>query len=178
MKKIQIKNTGGKGCILLRTILFFYPLTPVYATDGCTSQECGSTPSIDNCDVTQNTIFNTGVYSLANGVDICANNIVLDCNSSTLKGSEVDNSIGIFIRNRNNVTVIRCNVNNYTNGIELFNSTDSNISGNNLFFSRFGLFAHDSSNNNTILNNVASNNLLGITVEFSSKHNLVKNNSV
>lgn len=78
-----MKNNGA----LLFIILIFSTLTINFAlaTNGCNANdvECGSTPT-DNCNVRQNTIFNSGTYNISNGVDICANNVVLDCNGTTL----------------------------------------------------------------------------------------------
>ncbi|MBI3623897.1 hypothetical protein HY212_07510 [Candidatus Pacearchaeota archaeon] len=107
----------------------YSPLTTtsieIIASNGCNiaDAECGSVPT-DNCDVRQNTTFTPGTYNLPNGIDVCANEIVLDCNGSTI--ISVNYPINIYLINGS--TIKNCNLTN--NGIDLL-ASNFNVIANN-----------------------------------------------
>lgn len=123
----DILKASGWFLVIFSGILFILlNQTSVFATNGClqTDPECGSNPT-DNCDVRQNTTFDRDVYNLTNGIDICANNIVLDCNGSILIGNgtffyatQVYNlPNGITLNNITGATIKNCNISNYLDQI-------------------------------------------------------------
>ena len=86
MNKTVIRRSILLALILLvffSFLIFIFSIKIVSAANGCGvgDPECGSNPA-NNCDITQNTTFNTNKYILPNGVDICAHNIILNCNNS------------------------------------------------------------------------------------------------
>ena len=164
--KIYFKN------ILLLLPILFFTFELVSAGNGCNiaDPECGPNPS-NNCDVRQNTTFNPGTYNLPNGIDVCAHNIVLDCNGSTLTGSANDPPISLIYINGS--TIKNCI---FVGGrsIDLL-SSNSNIIANN----SAGISVRYS-NYNLIKNNNASHNFdeSGVAgIEFyTSDYNILESN--
>ncbi len=121
--------------------------------------ECGSTPT-NGCDITQNTTFIYGNYTLVNGVNLMASNITLDCSGSTLIGSGFVFSGINVLGNRDSNIIKNCNVEGYISGV---------------FFNRF--IGSEAPNDNRIVNNSFRNNTYGVYFRSNSNHNLVLNNS-
>jgi parallel beta-helix repeat protein len=89
-------------------------------------------------------------------------NIVLDGNGYTLRGN--GNSTGLFLKNRNGVTVKNMEISGFQYGIRLFaedfmsmNSTGNTLSDNLLTGNAYGIYISYSSNN-ILRNNHMSNN--------------------
>ncbi len=81
--------------------------------------QCGSIPT-NGCDANVNVTFTPGTYNLPNGIDVCLDNIIVNCNGATLVG-QGDNSIGITVH-KSNVTIENCNLREYyTEGIRVQN---------------------------------------------------------
>jgi parallel beta-helix repeat protein len=109
-------------------------------------------------------------YTIASERD----NIVLDGGGYTLTGN--GNSTGIFILNRNGVTVRNMEVSNFYHGIRIIaesymgmTSSNNNLSGNSLTNNEYGVYI-SSSYNNVLRNNSMNNNKhnFGITGGFLS----------
>ncbi len=64
------------------------------------------------------------------GLEIGADNIVLDCAGHTIKGTGVVESNGVRVSDRSGVTVKNCNVVNFFDGFRL-NFSDANILADN-----------------------------------------------
>ena len=112
---------------------------------------------IDGINITNNTAFCTGNYNLPNGVNINANNVIINCNSSSINGSNIVGSIGIKLKGEN-VTLINCKIQNYHQGINLDDSADPRS---------YNLF-----------NSTVSNNIFGLTtfLREGNAANLTENN--
>lgn len=92
-----------------------------------------------NCTPSENKVYNEScvmpyntVYSLADaGVDgaiyIGANNIILDCNGSTLQGSNTGIGINILSSYLTNVTIKNCEIYDYDTAIYLVNGSSWNV---------------------------------------------------
>jgi parallel beta-helix repeat protein len=93
----------------MKWILVVSTLLLISISFSANAQECGSTPT-DGCEITQDTIFTFGSYNLPNGIEIKADNIVLDCNNSTLIGDGSNNCIRM--ENRSGVVIRNCNFKN------------------------------------------------------------------
>ena len=103
---------------------------------------------------------------------INSSNIVLDCNGATLNGNGTGN--GIYIGNKNNVTIRNCNATKYNAGIYLNDSSSNIIADNALNSNEYGILL-DTSSNNKLTGNVAnSNNLCGISLKFSHNNTIFK----
>jgi parallel beta-helix repeat protein len=98
-------------------------------------------------------------------------NVVLDGAGYTLTG--LGNSTGIFLKNRNGVTVRNMRITGFTYGIRLFaedfmggTSADNTLSGNILENNEYGIYMSYSSNN-LLRNNQMSNNKNNFWIEGS-----------
>ncbi|MBU0530153.1 MAG: right-handed parallel beta-helix repeat-containing protein [Nanoarchaeota archaeon] len=145
--------------------------------------ECNSTPT-DGCVVSQDTTFTTGTYDLPNGIFITADDITLDCNGATLRGSASVSAAGIFIGSQSGNTVKDCRIINYDKdaasaGIWLSGASSNNFIDNIIEYNRHGIWLTASSNSNTIKNNkVNGNNGDGIKIAGSSSNTIYQNNII
>ncbi len=156
-----------KAKILILIALFIF----LGFIDNSFAVECGSTPT-DNCDVTQNTTFNTGTYSLSSGIEIEGDYITLDCNNSVLIGNKSGIfSVGIKIWGDHDFNTIKnCQIKNYSgygglllNGYDVGVRAENNKIISNLFEDntegmRMGSVAYFT----TISDNLFKNNAKGI----------------
>ncbi len=151
----------------MKKILFFLlvlgfllvNINGVFATNGCRSSDpiCGPAPT-DNCDVRANTIFNPGTYNLPNGIDICANNIILDCDGALLSGSASNKQLlGIYLESLQGITIRNCNVQGYFSGFSLNSPSYSNFTSNTAYNNSYVGFA-SAGTQNTFTSNTAYNN--------------------
>ncbi|MDD5340060.1 MAG: right-handed parallel beta-helix repeat-containing protein, partial [Candidatus ainarchaeum sp.] len=111
---------------------------------------------------------------------IAGSNIVFDCNGRSITNNgTAGNTTGIFLNGSlNNVTIKNCNVNNYTYGIDVYNSNNSVVINNNVRYSGSrGIEVEWNSNFNTLINNTANNNLYGFDILVSSNNNLTNNSA-
>jgi parallel beta-helix repeat protein len=122
----------------------FFPFSCVVPTDGMV--------------LTKDTTFCTGTYNLPNGINIGADNVVLDCNEAVIEGDRTQKGI-----QTNNVEVIikNCVIKNFTTGIK---SNGGNNRIQNNIISKSSYFAIGVGNNNSILNNELRDNKNGIDV--------------
>ena len=121
--------------------------------DGAIGPDCDCLAALDNLRINTNTKFCSDTFNLPNGINIYANDIMLDCNGATLIGS--NNGRGIYISNYDNVIVKNCNVQNYEYGIYLTGSaTYNNITSNIVSDNEYGIYLDGTSvNYNIIWNN-------------------------
>ena len=169
--------------------IFLIAIFLVINAKSSSATECGSVP-VDNCDITQNTTFTQGNYSLPNGINIRASNIVLDCNGSILNGTKAFNSYGIESNGDYDDNLITdCTVMNYDVGIFLrggdYNGPDRDkILGNILEYNDDGIYMltkvrYSEVSKNTIQNNYEKGIHLGFSnyVEFNKiwNNNFINN---
>lgn len=141
--------------------------------------------------INEDTTLTSDVFQ---SIEITAPNVVLDCAGHSVNGE--DSGIGIFVPNKNGVTVKNCAVNNFTRGIYYFfshngaihdnsgnspfsisldNSTTNTIAGNNFSHPLFGIAIRSSSNDNAVSANVISDALMGILIGRSSNNHIFNN---
>ncbi|MBS3165125.1 right-handed parallel beta-helix repeat-containing protein, partial [Candidatus Woesearchaeota archaeon] len=75
-------------------------------------QSCTSVPT-NGCDLTQDTTLILGTYFLPNGMDATTDNVRLNCNGATIRGSNVEGEHGVLGVFRTNVTVRNCRFEDY-----------------------------------------------------------------
>ncbi|MBI2630053.1 S8 family serine peptidase [Candidatus Pacearchaeota archaeon] len=150
----------------------------------CENGVCKSSSCIiptNGMTITQNTIFCRGNHSLPNGINISTNNIVLDCNSSSIRGnldgkSYVANNQGIKI-SATNVTIKNCEISNYSHGIASYSdNTYSNKIINNII--KWNFRGIDATNRQNIFNNSIKDNVVGVSISANHPDVLVNYNDL
>ncbi|WGM89490.1 MAG: NosD domain-containing protein [Candidatus Bathyarchaeum tardum] len=137
-------------------------------------QSDGNVSSTDN--VTVPITKNGHVYSLTD--DIVGHTIVVDCDDVTVDGAGYviqgnGNSTGVFIKNRNGITVQNMQISNFYYGIQLLSDPTFRISGNhtllgnNLTNNHYGIEIV-SSTGNTLRHNQMNSNNYGFKVTYSA----------
>ena len=134
----------------------------------------------DGMTITSDTMFCSGTYNLPNGINIGADNIVLDCSGATLNATlsrpnDTSPGSGIILSGRTGVTVKNCNVQGYEYGIHLHSSSNNILTGNNASSNWYGIFLLASSSNILTGNNASSNHWNGIYLHSSSSNTLRNN---
>jgi len=90
--------------------------------------------------------------------------ITLDCNLINLTGN--NSGYGIYIEDKNNITVRNCNVNNYSIGIYYENSSDSYLLNNSIGFCDYGIRLSET--DNTIIKYNLMSNISTRAVQFTN----------
>ncbi|MGD0977568.1 MAG: PQQ-binding-like beta-propeller repeat protein [Candidatus Bathyarchaeia archaeon] len=116
------------------------------------------------------------ITSVADGIVIERDNIVLNGAGYTLMGS--GNGTGIELDKRTNVTVTNITIRNFGCGVWLASSSGNTLSGNNVTANnQYGILLNSSSNNVLSSNNV-TNSTHGIELSVSSNNFIFHNNFV
>jgi parallel beta-helix repeat protein len=97
------------------------------------------------------------VTSTADGIVVERDNIIIVGAGYTLQGTSRFKGKGIVISGRYNVTVKNINIQNFAFGIDLFESSNSNITGNNIANNGCGIDLGFSLNNSITGNSIANN---------------------
>ena len=105
--------------------------------------------------ISTNTVLDSDLICSNAGLFITASGITLDCNGHSITGS--GSYVGISMDIINSATVKNCEISNFTNGFDLFQSNNNNLLNNTLHSNVYGfyLFLSDS---NKIKYNLAKNN--------------------
>lgn len=113
-----------------------------------------------------------------------ADDIVLDCNGTTLTGIFSAGSIGIYENGNDNLTVKNCNVSGYDYGISLRGSSNSNISNNTLGSCINDAIRFREGDDSVIVNNriqgntTSPGNLVGINLLVGADRNIIEHNNI
>jgi hypothetical protein len=155
-------------------------------------------------DLTNCSILSTpgGFYNLTQDItnssnttcmNVTADNVTLDCGGRMIDGTDAGSSYGIYMKNRKNITIRNCSMNDWYDGIYMNLTYNSTASYNNLTSSTID-FELTNSNYNNITDNYAESisgtsiyivnssynyigytrlksNNVGISLESSSKNN-------
>jgi parallel beta-helix repeat protein len=133
-------------------------------------------PPTTPIDTTDNVTY-TFAGKLDEEIVVQRNNIVIDGNGYTLRGS--GSEIGLSLPGVSNVTIRNTMIINFTYGIWLDFSYDSTLSSNSATTNQcLGIYLGHSSNNTLSGNNVTTNNGDGIKLEYSSDNNTLSGNNV
>jgi len=102
------------------------------------------------------------------------NNIIIDGAGYTVQGT--GSGTGIDLSDRSNVTLKNVEVTNFTYGIFLNSSSNNHVTGNTASNNWAGIYLSYSSNNNVLTGNTASNNdIHGIYLKSSSNNHVTGN---
>lgn len=120
------------------------------------------------------------VENINGSIDVERDNIVVDGAGHTLQGPGGYNSTGIYLLDRNNVTIMNTEIKTFGwAGIYLVNSSGNTIFGDNITGNGEGIWLTSWSNNNTICHNIIANNRGNwIRPSFSYGNRIYHNNFV
>jgi hypothetical protein len=163
-------------------VLFLFSI--IFCISSVYSFECGSTPN-NNCDITNNTIFNPGDYFLPSGITIYGNDTVVNCNGARLIGTfDFTQNVGpMFTLEGSRIKIINCIMLNISDaGIDVQKGNghiiENNKMINNYQRSTDAAIKNVQSQNLIIKNNIIDNFENGIVGEFKDIeiiHNEIKN---
>ncbi len=168
---------GGKHIAILIFFLIFVNVHTINASN----VSCGNTILEDtvldsdlNC---QDTLFSTAL-------NIGANDITLDCNSHIIVGTGPSPSVfanGILAKNKANIIIKNCNIQNSGSGIRLEATNNSILINNTAINNNIGFHLKSASYNLFSFNKAINNNAGSSLNLFSSyntfTHNIAENNS-
>ncbi|RJS68917.1 hypothetical protein CW693_03645, partial [Candidatus Bathyarchaeota archaeon] len=117
------------------------------------------------------------IASNANGIVVERDQILLDGANQMISGKKTHESRGIDLSGRINVTVKNVQIENFTYGILVWESSNCTILGNNLIGNDIGIALSVSSNNTyTIGNTIIANHFAGVWLYKSIKNTISRNN--
>jgi parallel beta-helix repeat protein len=111
------------------------------------------------------------------GIVIERDNMTLDGAGYTLQGTLVP-STGIYILQRNNITIQGLKIRGFFNGILLNNTRNSRILENSITNSTYCVYFLSSNHNSVEANNVTTEMVCGITLTVSSNYNSISGNNI
>jgi len=115
--------------------------------------------------------------NLTETIQIASNDITLDGNGRTLTGSGT--GYGVYLDGRTGVTIKNLTVKMFSVGIYLYDSSNNNVLiNNNASSNTRGISLEMSSSYNTLTANIANNNGKGIELAYSSNNNILTSNTV
>lgn len=113
-------------------LMLLAALVPAVAADECID-------AYDLMPVTQTMILCNRAYDVPGGVVIATSNITFDCNGAIIRGTGVQQGVGITLENVEGVDVKNCNLLNYETGFLLKNSNRNHVHQNNLLKDSIGV---------------------------------------
>ncbi len=163
--------------LLLVAIIFLTLAVPVNA--------CTDLSGLNQTSINQSTTLCLDTYEMnvSSGyvaINIVTSGITLDCNRSTIIGSNSSGSYGIYIQpNVNNVIVQNCVVQKYGYGITAKSNYGNTILNNTVQNNvDRGIFIKTSDSNLIEKNVVKQNTQHGISLDYLSNNNIVTNNTI
>jgi parallel beta-helix repeat protein len=137
--------------------------------------------SSSNNSIVGNMFANDGLvvwYSYGNVVeDNFVNGKPLVCFEGA-SGVKIENAGQVIVIDCDNINVENLNLSHTSIGIELWNTTNTKITGNNVANNWHGIWLCYSSNNSVVGNNITANNEDGIYLWYSSNNVIYHNNFV
>ena len=113
------------------------------------------------------------VTSDADGIVVERDNILVDGSGFAVEGTGATFSNGIYLEERNNVTIQNTNITTFDYGIGFSSSSNNSISGNNITNNTWhGIFLASSSNNSINGNTITNNSICDIYLLYSSNNSI------
>jgi parallel beta-helix repeat protein len=155
-------------------------IQPAFATILLTSlgwdDGSGNDPEVGKWD--QVTKTGTLTKNVSQMIQIVNNGIILDGDGFTITG--LDTGDGVFVQDKEYITIKNLNVQNFATGIHLASCQNSTLIGNTASGNNIGILLATGttgiSMNNTLIGNTASNNDYGIRL-YSSRYDTLTNNT-
>ncbi|MEM2972356.1 MAG: PKD domain-containing protein [Candidatus Bathyarchaeia archaeon] len=129
-------------------------------------------PPTANITTLDKIIYNfTGDFS--GSIVIERDNIILDGAGHVLQGTDV--GVGIYLSDRNNVTIKNVNIKNFECGVWFDRSYYNNIINSSIMTNLYGVRFCSSSHSNILMSNI-KNNAYGVWFDYSSYNNILRSN--
>ena len=113
------------------------------------------------------------VTSDADGIVVERDNILVDGSGFAVEGTGATFSNGIYLEQRNNVTIQNTNITTFDYGIGFSSSSNNSISGNNITNNTWhGIFLASSSTNSINGNTITNNSICDIYLLYSSNNGI------
>lgn len=198
--KYACKNSlrGRESVARLARLIFFALVFSIFGA--LTAEEARAAKVIRHLrdDATGGDCTQVGIWSAAtktctlggNTTDlfsIDSNNITLDGNGYTITGTntgidryETGGGIAVNVVGRSGVTIRNVKITRFDYGVDLYNTNSSTVTGVTAINSAWAGISLTGANNNTLTNNVISNNNIdtGICVGFASSNNEISGNQI
>jgi len=105
--------------------------------------------------------------------------ILVSCNSIRVENLSLSNTIvGVQLWNTNNTIISGNNITNNDRGVYLEYSYNNSISGNNIANNWYGIEIRHHSSNNVVSGNNIANNWYGIEIDLHSSNNTISRNNI
>jgi len=129
----------------------------------------------DSLIISNDTTFCPGSFSLAEGMIVNNDNIIIECNNTMITGK--DEGYGLLINKRKGNIIRKCIIQGFQMGIALQSSNQNQIVGNIILENEIGIFISASNGNKIFSNIILNNSKNGITLS-DSKENTITGNAI
>ncbi|MCX6772956.1 MAG: S8 family serine peptidase, partial [Candidatus Micrarchaeota archaeon] len=118
----------------------------------------------------------TSSYSCANGYNMTAANITLDCAGNTITGTNTTGTAGVYT-DQYFTTIKNCNIRDFYYGVHLQDGSGTTASNSTVTGNAYGIFLYQASNNKIINSTFTSGIGFGIFF-YSGLNHISSNNSI
>ncbi|MFC1728019.1 alpha/beta fold hydrolase [Nanoarchaeota archaeon] len=149
-------------------------------TDGCGVLDCDDTdssvrPPTNGENINESTTFCPGTYNLSDGINLNASNIVVICNNTIIQRTPYGGN-AVDIDGVVNATIQDCTFRNYSYGVVLWNTNNSNVINNIINNTQFdAIYLSYAYDNNVINNTVLDTNQYATYLQYSYRNNIINN---
>ncbi|HVP17299.1 MAG TPA: NosD domain-containing protein [candidate division Zixibacteria bacterium] len=160
------------------------PQTVFINSDGSVSPSSAPISNVGHNDTYTFYTLNGNIsYPTYNGIIVERNKIIIDGNGYSVQGNNngnlYDQSVGLNLTDMSNVLIENANIENFHNGIYLYDSNSNSITDDHATANEEGIYL-DSSSHNTVSGNTATgqtSNASGIYLVYSNYDTVVGNNA-
>jgi len=118
-------------------------------------------------------------HGLSCCVDFGADKIVFDCDGHTITQTAGNDQCGIRSEGKNNIAIKNCILEDFTSSaINLIDTSGSLITNNEIHFGGNSISLDNSAHNEISYNTILDSGYIGISVQYRSNFNIIKNNRV
>ncbi len=169
--------TGIMVLLLVSISVSTFRVCPVKAATTIYIRADGNIDPSDASISTMDNVTYTFTSNIVGSIVVERNDTIIDGEEYALQGTGANESRGIDLTRRTNVTVQNTRISNFTYGIWLELCSDSRIIGNSITANKnIGILLRSSWSNGISGNSVTANGGYGVALYASSDNNIVENN--
>jgi cysteine-rich repeat protein/parallel beta-helix repeat protein len=169
-----------------RGLFLFGMVFLVFLALDVSGAECGgSVPCNCGDSLTSDYVMTSDLEGCGLGINIQADNIVLDCDNHKITANNAPNSIGISLSNRNGVTIKNCEISGFDIGVSLYGSNSNQLrylvvhdNGVGISVGDYLFNTYSGSDNNHIGFSIIENNSVGIKLKDSNNNVIEDDNKI